>query len=75
MSNSDTLTLSVYSPTQDLLSLATFIPLGQTQVPPSRELLQEYSHPRLEHRFLAEISQVVFNSGRKFSVQLKTRAT
>ena len=44
------------SPMQDLLSLPTFMPVGQIQVPPSSELLHEYWHPRLEHRFLAEIT-------------------
>lgn len=43
-----------HSPIHDLLSLATFIPLGQTQVPPSRELLQSWSQPRLAHKLLAE---------------------
>ncbi len=40
-------------PTQVLLSLATFFPLGQMQTPPSRELLQTCSQLREGHRVVA----------------------
>ena len=46
-------------PMHVLESLATFLPSGQTQTPPSSEDRQSYSHPNEEHNVVAESKQKI----------------